>query len=265
MNEAARVPSPVLVTGAGGFVGRRVVARLAAAGVPVRALVRTGEVEGASPLVTSARGDLFDAGSLREAAKGCRAVVHLAAKTHDVSGAGSLEDYRRINVEGTRALLEATLGAGAEVFCFVSSVKAIGEGSASTLDEDAPERPETPYGVTKLEAERLVASLAGAAGARWTVLRLPLVYGEGVKGNLARMLAAMDGGFFPPPPPLRMGRKRKRKITGKRYQHLDYSYEPICKNLFQIGNCRFGFQYTGRIHLSYQSTGIRRHDENRTY
>jgi UDP-glucose 4-epimerase len=200
MGETAPAPSPVLVTGANGFVGRRVVARLSGAGLEVRALVRSGASDCASSLVVSVRADLFDPEALRKAAEGCRSVVHLAAKTHEVSGTAPLESYRRTNVEGTRALLDASVKAGAAAFCFVSSVKAIGEGGEATLDESVPEKPETPYGITKLEAERLVASAAGAAGMRWTVLRLPLVYGAGVKGNLARMLEAVAGGFFPPPP-----------------------------------------------------------------
>lgn len=210
MDETAPAPSPVLVTGASGFVGRRAVALLAGKGIPVRALVREGSIESASPFVTSVRGDLFDPEALQRAAEGCRSVIHLAAKTHDVTSKAALESYRRMNVEGTRAVLLATLRAGVEAFCFVSSVKAIGEGGETTVDEGAPERPETPYGITKLEAERLVASEAAAARVRWTVLRLPLVYGAGVKGNLAAMLAAVDRGFLPPPPRL----ANRRSLVG---------------------------------------------------
>jgi len=82
----------------------------------------------------------------------------------------------------------------------VSSVKAGGEGSDMCLDEAMEDNPQTPYGRTKLEAERLVFKFAREHDIHAVVLRLPLVYGPGQKGNLVRMLEAVAARRFPPPP-----------------------------------------------------------------
>jgi nucleoside-diphosphate-sugar epimerase len=95
-------------------------------------------------------------------------------------------------------VVTAALAAGVRRLVFVSSVKAMGEGGATRVPEDAEPRPTTPYGRSKLAAERLVT----AAGSRLHVvcLRFPLVYGPGQRGNLPRLIAAVSAGLFPPPP-----------------------------------------------------------------
>lgn len=100
-------------------------------------------------------------------------------------------------------LLQAAQQAEVRTFIFVSSVKAMGEGGDLCLDEDAPAVPRSSYGVSKLEAERLVLEMGSKAGMHVTVLRLPLVYGQGLKGNLRAMLDAVKRGKFPPPPRIR--------------------------------------------------------------
>jgi nucleoside-diphosphate-sugar epimerase len=109
-------------------------------------------------------------------------------------------EYVRANVDGTRNVLEAAVKAGVPRLVFVSSVKAGGEGSDVCLDEAMEDRPETPYGRTKLEAERLVFKIAREHQMHAVVLRLPLVYGPGHKGNLERMLHAVAARRFPPLP-----------------------------------------------------------------
>jgi nucleoside-diphosphate-sugar epimerase len=117
------------------------------------------------------------------------AVVHLAGKTHSGVGDELLGEYRRINVDGTRRLIAAAREAGASQFVFMSSIKVNGEisppGRPFTAD-DAP-APSDPYGITKLEAETAVRDLAERAGIRWTIVRAPLVYGQGVRANFRRL------------------------------------------------------------------------------
>ena len=182
-----------LVTGGSGFLGRALVAALLSRGHRVRTLGRR-----------PAAGDAVVADLSREelpasAFTGIDTVFHLAALTHAEARAGEESDYRALNVEGTRRVLAAAVAAGAQRLVFVSSVKAVGEGGLERIEEDAEPRPTTSYGHTKLAAERLV--LAAADRLHVAVLRLPMVYGPGQKeGNLARLVAAIDRGVFPPPP-----------------------------------------------------------------
>ena len=151
------------------------------------------------------RAALEDFDSLRRAAAGCETIFHLAGKAHDLD-ARDADAFRSINVEGTANLLRAAEEAGVRSFVFASSVKAMGEGGDECLGEDTPAEPRTPYGISKFEAERLVFEAGLRAGMHVCVLRLPLVYGPGLKGNLRAMLDAIDRDFFPPPP--RTGNRR---------------------------------------------------------
>jgi nucleoside-diphosphate-sugar epimerase len=133
--------------------------------------------------------------------QGVDAVFHLAGRAHALAEVGNDgSEYFHDNVEGTRNVLEASIKAGIRGFVCVSSVKAGGEGSDMCLDEAMEDNPETPYGRTKLEAERLVFKFAREHDIHAVVLRLPLVYGPGQKGNLVRMLEAVAARRFPPPP-----------------------------------------------------------------
>jgi nucleoside-diphosphate-sugar epimerase len=195
-----------LVTGATGFIGTRLCAALGEDS-RVRALSRRN-ADG--PWSESVAADLTE-GVPRDATLGVDTVFHLAGYTHAVDGPGDDErPYRRVNVEGTRALLERSREAGVRRFVFVSSVKVLGEGGDSIIDDDSPARPRSAYGRTKLEAERLV--LEGGYVPEQVVLRPTLVYGPGVKGNLLSMIAAVDAGRFPP----------ARRLTNRRSMvHVD--------------------------------------------
>jgi nucleoside-diphosphate-sugar epimerase len=196
--------SRALVTGAGGFIGRHLIERLRHDGYAVRALVREAGCPGDWPVgVEVVAGDVRDPQAMKAAAAGCRAIFHLAGKAHALTEVqGDEEVYRAVNTEGTRHIMEGAVAGGAERFVLFSSVKAMGEGGSRCLDEAFNGRPETPYGRSKLEAERLVWEIGARAGLHVSCLRLPLVYGPGNKGNLFRMIAAIDKGRFPPLPEL---------------------------------------------------------------
>jgi nucleoside-diphosphate-sugar epimerase len=157
-----------LVTGGSGFIGSHLCERLLAAGHRVRVLARApGPLANLQGLpVERAQGDLAGAG-LDEAVAGADWVFHLAGALKGFREA----DLMRVNRDGTRRLLEACRrGAPGARFLLVSSLAAAGPGERS---EDAPPRPLTWYGRSKLEAERAVL----ASGLEAVILRPPVVFG----------------------------------------------------------------------------------------
>lgn len=195
----------VLVTGATGFIGRHLVGALLRGGCAVNALARNREKAGAlwpDNLVGIVLGDLAKPDTLENACDGVSAVFHLASCNHGDHGNPGEADkmHQEVTVRGTKSLLAAARKAGVERFIFVSSVKAMGEGGRDCLDESSPSVPETAYGRAKLAAEQIVAEAAHAVHV--CNLRLPMVYGLDNKGNLSRMIAAIERGWFPPLPVL---------------------------------------------------------------
>ena len=190
----------VVVTGADGFVGRAVCARFRAAGVPFRGLVR------ALSVATAARPDMLPVGdltgiaddALANALRGAKAVVHLAGRAHvmDETAADPLLAFRGVNVAPTERLARASAAAGAAHFVFASSVKVNGEATPPSrpFRESDPPDPRDDYAVSKWEAECALADVARETGMPVTVLRLPLLYGPGVKGNIARLTEAIARG-----------------------------------------------------------------------
>ena len=191
-------PRRVLVTGAAGFVGRHLCATLGAHGHAVHALVRTPvRVAGASRV--SVVGDLVVFDAWREVLADCDAVIHLAALTH----ASALDDsaawprFVALNVDVTRRLAAAACAARVRNFVFLSSIKVNGERSprAGTswhrFSAADPPRPEDHYGRSKRDAEDALAKIAAASPMRVCVLRPPLLYGPGMKGNLPQLLRAV--------------------------------------------------------------------------
>ena len=141
--------------------------------------------------------DFDDAEGLRLALQSIDVVVHLAARVHVMreAQANPLAAFRHANVHGTRSVYEAARRAGVRRFVFLSSVKAMGEGGPLPYVESDSPRPLDPYGQSKLEAEEVLADGRAVGGPEFVVLRPPLVYGPGVRGNFRRLLhlAALSG------------------------------------------------------------------------
>lgn len=177
----------VLVTGASGFVGTALVSRLAEAGRQVRAATRdpagVSFQSNVDVVVVPDFSERVDWGALLD---GVESVVHLAGIAHTDGGE---DDYDRVIYRASADLAEACDAAGISRLVFVSSVRAQTGPAADRVlrEEDAP-RPSDAYGRAKLKAEGAVR----AARTPWTILRPVVVYGPGVKGNLAGLIRLAD-------------------------------------------------------------------------
>ncbi len=174
----------VLVTGASGFVGRALVNDLAAVGHTVRAAMRVPADVFPRSVEVVAVSDLTKSIEWRPLLKGMDIVVHLAGIAH--AGHGIAEEaYDRVNRIATAELAAAAQKTGIKRLIFASSIRAqCGPASDHILTEADTPQPTDAYGRSKLAAEEAIR----ASGVAFTILRPVLVYGEGVKGNLASLL-----------------------------------------------------------------------------
>jgi nucleoside-diphosphate-sugar epimerase len=209
-----------VVTGAAGFVGHALCSALAEKGWSVLALARgaSGIPEHAGPsggrIQRHAVGDLVQvpSASLSDLMVGSEIVYHLAGRAHRVSEVrrgGTEGGYRRDNIVVARQVAQAALAAGVPRLVHLSSVKAIADTSGVPLGPDAEPTPADIYGRSKLAAERCLRTLADDTALAITVVRPPLVYGPGVKGNLASLLGAVARGI---PLPLANARAERSMI-----------------------------------------------------
>jgi UDP-glucose 4-epimerase len=168
----------LLVTGGAGFIGRRVVESLRAAGATVTV---ADLVPYPDPSVPTVVGDLRQAGVRYAAVEaGLTGIVHLAAIT---SVLGSLREPARVhevNVDVTAGLLELARLRGVGRFVMSSTNAVVGDIGDATIHEDLPLRPLTPYGATKAAAEMLLSGYAGGYGMTTCALRFTNVYGPGM-------------------------------------------------------------------------------------
>lgn len=173
----------VALTGATGFIGRHLLKGLSAQGYRLRVLLRrpTMMPEGCASVLV---GDLARPYNMSEALAGVDAVIHSAGIPHAMTGLPE-DDYRLFNTEATVRFARAAERAGVKRFVFLSSIRAqCGATAESVLTEDQEPRPTDAYGRSKLEAEKGLAE----TDLDWATLRLALVYGPGVQGNMARLL-----------------------------------------------------------------------------
>ena len=178
------------VVGASGFVGKGIVQALSihncVAFLREVPAVQLANVE--SRIFT----DLMDFEDKPDLLSGIDVVVHTAGRSNS-SGKNHATDlafFRKMNVEGSLILARQAASVGVKRFIFISSIKVNGEhtplGQPFTAD-DAP-APEDAYGISKWEAEQGLQKLASETGLEVVIIRPPLVYGLGVKGNFARMI-----------------------------------------------------------------------------
>jgi len=188
----------LLITGGTGFIGSRLAlkARRDGRAVVVAGQVNTDaerarlkELEAAG--VEVEEGPLQDGAYARRISAGCDLVIHLAAAQHEANVPDTY--FEAVNVEATRALLEASVAAGARRFVYGSTIGVYGEASAGVLSEESPPRPVNIYGRTKLAAERVVTSYATKLPT--SIVRISETYGPG-DFRLLKLFRAIDRGRF---------------------------------------------------------------------
>ena len=185
----------LLVTGGSGFLGSKIVDLALDAGWKVRTLDRDSRTRDAR--VEMCVGDIADCAILHQACEGVSAVVHAAGLAH-VFGPRSrdLAAFCAVNETGTRNVVDAALEADVAHVVLISSVSVYGPHDAAVCDETAPCRPEGPYAVSKWRGELAASERIAKSGAALTILRMATIYGEGDRGNVAKLIAALDRGRF---------------------------------------------------------------------
>ena len=181
----------VLLTGASGFVGKAVLKAALQHGYEIRAIYRSTVSAMGQPEAIIISG-LDGNADYSTALQAVNLVIHAAARAHimqeDVTD--PLAEYRRVNVVGTLNLARQAAAAGVRRFVYISSIKVNGEatlpGRPFTAD-DIPD-PKDAYGQSKYEAEDQLKRLAQETGMEVTIIRPPLIYGPGVKGNFSSLI-----------------------------------------------------------------------------
>jgi nucleoside-diphosphate-sugar epimerase len=205
----------VLVTGANGFIGKALCAGLVDKGWSIRGVIRSGKHVAMLP----AGIDIVQIESIgpntdwSQALENIETVVHLAARVHvlEETAADPLSEFRHVNTAGTEHLARAAAKAGVSRLLYVSTIKVNGERTVGApFTEDDEPAPEDPYAISKWEAEQALQRISSESRLEIVIVRPPLVYGPGVKGNFLRLLKLVDRGI---PLPFNMVSNRRSLIA----------------------------------------------------
>ncbi|MDH5408817.1 MAG: SDR family oxidoreductase [Gammaproteobacteria bacterium] len=200
----------ILVTGATGFIGRRLLAYLYQHGHKTRAAIRrpssAADVPGDSVVVGEIDADTDWSRALGET----EVIVHLAARVHVMHETEDdpLTAFRKVNTEGTIKLAESAAAAGVKRLVYLSSIKVNGEETHGQAFKASDESniPTDPYGQSKWETEQALKEVSKRTGLELVIIRPPLVYGPGVKANFLSLIKLIKSGL-----PLPLGSIKNRR------------------------------------------------------
>ena len=188
----------ILLTGGSGFIGEAICNYFYALNISSRKLSRESYdgLCNINPIkldsfIRSPKGQDF-----LDKLSGCDVVIHLAAKVHETKSADKknfenlLEDYRRVNVNGTINLARMCNHAGVRRFVYISSIKVNGESTTrnNSFRRESTPNPIGPYAISKYEAEKGLLDIAKNSDLEVVIIRPPLVYGIGVKANFMSLV-----------------------------------------------------------------------------
>lgn len=218
-NSDKKLKTKVLVTGASGFIGQSLCARLLNDGYLVAGVVRKNcSVNDIEVVVV---GDIGRSTKWDDALVDVDVVVHLAARAHVLKETEKtpLEKYRETNLYGTEQLARSAAIKGVKKFIFLSSIGVNGEVTTKNLKfkpDDIP-KPHNDYSNSKWEAEEVLAKIGRKTGMEFVIIRPPLVYGEGVKANFHNLLCWLNKGV-----PLPFGAIKNKRSFISLYNLVDF-------------------------------------------
>ncbi len=204
----------ILITGANGFIGSALCRFLQGSSYFVRGAVRAqaqcsvidhSQLSGVEWMVLH---DQSSADETRRRLQGVETIIHLAGRVHvmDDPAVNPLHEFRSLNVAWTERLARSAAEEGVRRFIYLSSIKVNGEQSMTPYTEEDSPNPQDPYGISKWEAEQALATVSSQTGLETVVIRSPLVYGPGVRGNFLQLLTLLRKGI-----PLPLARVENRR------------------------------------------------------
>ena len=193
--------SKLLITGGTGFIGKALIAKLKLSKYSINISTRKNNLIFPKEKKTL----VFNTGEINhktdwfDALTGVDCIVHCAGRAHmtEELKKDSIDIYRNVNVKGTINLAQQAATCGVKRFIFLSSIKVNGEKTFSSTSykfDDSP-NPEDVYGISKWEAEKGLWEVSKTTGLEVIIIRPTLVYGYGVKGNLARLIKLIRSGI----------------------------------------------------------------------
>ena len=191
----------ICITGASGFIGKSLCQTLSKLNKSVVGTVRSKNSFLTLPGVNFilVKDNRFQT-NLSQTLEDCEYIIHCAGKAHVMNKKDKLDDYNLVNAEFTKNLAIQAAKAGVKRLVFLSSIKVNGESTHQINTKlkflhKKTSNPQDPYAISKLEAEKALWEVSSRTGLEVVVVRLPLVYGNGVKGNLARLIKLVKSGI----------------------------------------------------------------------
>lgn len=185
----------ILLTGATGFIGRKLSEVLSQKKISFEETVRQNQNRAKDQYVF----DLCNNTSLDSVLKNKRVIIHAAGLAHADKNefANLLAEYRRVNVDGTLNLARQAASAGIKRFIFISSISVCGDSTPpdKPFTTDVKPAPKDITGISKLEVEQGLRQISADSGMEVVIIRSPLVYGFGVKGNFASLIRSVEKGL----------------------------------------------------------------------
>lgn len=204
----------ILITGAQGFVGSALCARLDEISIPYRIATRSKKPRLSCEDIFAIE-DINERTNWTKALVGVQQIIHLAARVHIMRETSDIpiDEFRRVNVQGTAKLARQAVEAGVKRFIYISSIKVNGDSTSPGLAFSPANfaAPEDSYGISKYEAECILWQIASKSDMEVVVIRPPMIYGQGVKGNFELMMRWIARGI---PLPLAAVNDNRRSLLG---------------------------------------------------
>lgn len=191
----------ILITGATGFIGQNLLHKLVELNFSVCIAARSFNPFPINNIHKSfSIDDVGPETNWRDSLDKVDCIIHCAGKSHDMNKRKNSEIYRMVNTEGTKRLAQQAAELGVKRLVFLSSIKVNGESTGklhknNTFTYNDTPDPKDAYSISKLEAEKELWKISNTTGLEVVVVRLPLVYGLGAKGNLFRLMKLINSGI----------------------------------------------------------------------